>query len=71
MSLFTMQHSSHALRSQGSTESSHSNTRTFSGLIGYLAVLVVLPLMVAEPAFAGGTLFGAVMLTFLERTGGG
>ncbi|MDR5672400.1 hypothetical protein AArcCO_0648 [Halalkaliarchaeum sp. AArc-CO] len=66
-----MQHSSHTLQCERSTESSNRNTWSFGGLIGYLAALLALPLMVAEPAFAGGTLFGAVMLTFLERTGGG
>lgn len=66
-----MQYSSHALRSEKPTETAHRNNWTFGGLAGYLALLVALPLMVAEPAFAGGTLFGTVMLTFLQRTGGG
>ncbi|WP_119816453.1 hypothetical protein [Halalkaliarchaeum desulfuricum] len=66
-----MQHTSHSLQSQASTGLSNHDQRSLAGLIGYIALLVALPVMIAEPTFAGGTFFGAVMLTVLNGTDGG
>ncbi|MEF8780039.1 MAG: hypothetical protein V5A46_05120 [Haloferacaceae archaeon] len=62
-----MQHSPRSLQRERSTESSHRTDWTSGGLLGYVAVFLLLPLPFLDPTVASGAVLGAAALGILAR----
>lgn len=62
-----MQHSPRSLQRERSTESSHRIDWTSGGLLGYVAVFLLVPMLLVDPTVAGGAVLGAAALGALAR----